>query len=415
MPGLLYPAYQKFYSALSSLDRFRKESNFFDNISCLDTFFSEYRNVTFAIQSQLKPAGYFNEYEKYRDKYLTDHWFIDKRNETTKQQPFQLQKKIVIQIYTPSEEFVIAERQFTAEDDTPFDLLKGEMKDFFNRVPSEEIFFSAVYSFSEKNSDTDLFCKLLDGISAMNNLLEALNNVIHEECLLCEQIKKRIKGITFPNVPRDFLLTDDYVYYRNNNEFEKAGRLAMLMSIDGDKLISRRPLEDMTEANYLNFDGTAFGRFALIHAVLKSVDQKADIMPAIMIIYSDNTYDMDVFHADIKTTVYRKLNETAKVIELEDVKEVCFMSLYSVICMENETPVLSEEQNRPTVTDILVVSSVDSELKEKEYIFEGKLMADPRYVADIMKNGLQTSLNVSRMNLLPILKAFRRKKNKPID
>ena len=38
--------------------------NLFVNISCLDTFFSEYRNVTFVIQSQLKHTDYFEEYEK---------------------------------------------------------------------------------------------------------------------------------------------------------------------------------------------------------------------------------------------------------------------------------------------------------------------------------------------------------------
>ena len=64
MPGLLYPAYQKFYSAISSLERFSKEANFFDNISCLDTFFSEYRNVTFIIQSQLKHTDFYEKYEK---------------------------------------------------------------------------------------------------------------------------------------------------------------------------------------------------------------------------------------------------------------------------------------------------------------------------------------------------------------
>ncbi len=88
------------------------------------------------------------------------------------------------------------------------------------------------------------------------------------------------------------------------------------------------------------------------------------------------------------------------------------MSLYSVICMENETPALSGEQNRPTITDILVVSSVDSGMNEKEYIFDGNLMSAPRYVADVMNNGLQTSLNASRMNMLPILKVFKRKREK---
>ena len=68
MPGLLYPAYQKLYSALSSLERFDKEADFFNNISCLDTFFSEYRNVTFAVQSQLKHTEFLGAYEKNRDK-----------------------------------------------------------------------------------------------------------------------------------------------------------------------------------------------------------------------------------------------------------------------------------------------------------------------------------------------------------
>lgn len=64
MAGLLYPAYQKFYSSLSSLERFDKEGNFFNNISCLDAFFSEYRNITFVIQAALKHTEYFNIYEK---------------------------------------------------------------------------------------------------------------------------------------------------------------------------------------------------------------------------------------------------------------------------------------------------------------------------------------------------------------
>lgn len=53
MPGILFPAYQKFYSILSHLERFDKESNFFDNISAIDSFFNEYRNVTFVMQESL--------------------------------------------------------------------------------------------------------------------------------------------------------------------------------------------------------------------------------------------------------------------------------------------------------------------------------------------------------------------------
>jgi hypothetical protein len=37
--GLLYPALHKFYSSLSSLEKFEKGTNFFDNITYLDNFF----------------------------------------------------------------------------------------------------------------------------------------------------------------------------------------------------------------------------------------------------------------------------------------------------------------------------------------------------------------------------------------
>lgn len=101
MDNLLFPAFQKFYSAVSSLERFNTENNFFDNISSLDIFFSEYRNITFVIQKSLKNTEYNSIYEKNRDKYLTDHWFVEKRNETIKQQPFQLIKHIEITVFSP--------------------------------------------------------------------------------------------------------------------------------------------------------------------------------------------------------------------------------------------------------------------------------------------------------------------------
>lgn len=42
MPGILYTAYQKFYSALNSLEQFDKEKDFFENISSLDKFYPEH-------------------------------------------------------------------------------------------------------------------------------------------------------------------------------------------------------------------------------------------------------------------------------------------------------------------------------------------------------------------------------------
>lgn len=52
--SIIFPALQKYYSALKSLDDFGCHGNFFDDVSHLDTFFSEFRNITFVVQKELK-------------------------------------------------------------------------------------------------------------------------------------------------------------------------------------------------------------------------------------------------------------------------------------------------------------------------------------------------------------------------
>ena len=67
MPGLLYPAYQKLYSAVQNLKRFSKENSFFDNISSLDSFFSEYRSTTLVLQESLAHTPYLDLYKNHSD------------------------------------------------------------------------------------------------------------------------------------------------------------------------------------------------------------------------------------------------------------------------------------------------------------------------------------------------------------
>ena len=115
---LLYPAFQKFYSALSSLERFRKEKSFFENISSLDTFFSEFRNVTFVLKKSLTHTDYMPLYEKLRAKYLSKlKWFVENRNETTKEHPFELEKKIEITAYLSGCRIDVYNKDFSIFDD----------------------------------------------------------------------------------------------------------------------------------------------------------------------------------------------------------------------------------------------------------------------------------------------------------
>lgn len=412
MPGLLYPAYQKLYSALSSLERFDKEADFFNNISCLDTFFSEYRNVTFVVQSQLKHTEFWGAYERNRDKYLTDHWFVDKRNETIKQQPFRLIKRINLTVFLPYYGFSVLEKEFSVENDTKLDSLFPALELFFSDIKDEEIFFSVAFSFREDNSDIDLFDKLIAGNSAMMQFMMAMEQDIGQSCPLCDQLKEKINGMKVLLMPRDFLLVNDYVYYPSQKSFERAARFSMFPRIDGKKAMvaDREPLTWITHSKYFNFDGTPFGNFTAMHAIIRSVHHGADIMPAIMVVYSDETYDLDAFHADIKTTMYRKINEVAQLIRTHDVQEVCITSLYSVLPMSEDAPHISKDRIAQSTSDILVCASIDNQLNEKEYVFDGKAMENPEYVGCTMRNVLQNKLDISRLNMFPIWRAFKDKR-----
>ena len=411
MQGLLYPAYQKLYNSLCFLERLNKESDFYDNIACLDGFFSEYRNITFVMQSQLKHTDYYEIYEKNRDIYLTDHWFVEKRNQTTKQHPFQLVKKIKITVYTPLDEITVTEREFSIDNDIPLKTLLGSIKEYFLEFREVEVFFSVFFSLFEKNSDIDLVDKILTGITNMKDFLNSVENEIGAVSEACNQLKEKINKMIFINVPRDFLLTDDYVYYVASNRFEKAGRWTMLLSLNGEKVANRRLISEMKWSAYFNIDDTIFGKFTLMHATLRIVKPGVDIMPAIMIIYDDDTYDLDAFHADIKTTIYRKLNEAAKIVEKQGVKEVLFVTLYAVFPLDQEIPINSCDRIIRATSDILVCASIDNQLNEKEYVFDGGKIENPEYVRYVMKNELKNELEISRTNMFPIWQAFSKKEN----
>lgn len=409
MPGLLYPAYQKLYSALSSLERFNKEENFFDNITAIDSFFNEYRNITFVLQSSLKHTEFFSVYEKNRDMFLTDHWFVEKRNETIKQKPFQLIKEIKVTLYLPFGGFTVCERTYSVEDDMPLESLLSDLKEMLRNINEYEVCFSVSFFFHEESSNIDLIEKLLRGISSMKKFMEAMENDIGDECPVCKQLKDKIHKKHFADVPVDFLSVTDYVYYPNKDLFDRSQRLSLSMG-DSNKLVAdRRPLSEITQAKVLNYDGTAFGNVTLSHVIMQRMQKNTDIMPLLMVIYDDQTYDLDVFAADTKTTMYRKVNEIAQKINDNDISEVCFLSLYTSVKFNKRTPKTSFKRIKKAKTEFLVSASINKLLIEKEYIFERSRLDNMDYIVHVMKNELNNHFKITSANLFPIRQAFANK------
>ncbi|RYX87256.1 hypothetical protein EON73_01760 [bacterium] len=150
--GLLYPAFHKFYSALNSLEKFEKGTNFFDNITYLDNFFSEYRNITFVLQKSLGNTKFISIYETLRDRYLVNNvgkWFVDKRNAVLKQQPFDLEKRVAISIYSSEETVELPELTFTIDDDVEYSTIIDSLRKTFLKISPLEVMFSAEFFFYE--------------------------------------------------------------------------------------------------------------------------------------------------------------------------------------------------------------------------------------------------------------------------
>ena len=123
MGDLLLPAYQKLYAALQSLERFSKGQDLFENIACIDSFLSEFRNVTFVLQKSLAHTEYISEYYVLRDKYLKNDdcsWLVDKRNQVTKENPFNLEKSFVLTLYLPNGAGVFPTDPYTIEDEEDY-------------------------------------------------------------------------------------------------------------------------------------------------------------------------------------------------------------------------------------------------------------------------------------------------------
>lgn len=409
MPGLLFSAYQKLYSALSHLERFDKESNFFDNISAIDSFFNEYRNVTFVMQESLSHTEFFSAYEKNRDLFLTDHWFVKKRNETIKQKPFELIKDIMITLYLPFGGITVSQKKYSIENDEPLETIFDDLKKTLSEIDPYEVCFSVSFSFHEEGSDIDLLERVLKGISSMKAFMMAMEQDIGESCPLCDQLKDRIEKIRITDVPVDFLLVNDYTYYPQTDYFDRAERVSMMMALGDKKVASHRPISWITQTELFNFDGTVFGNFTKMHAILRAIRPGTDIMPAILVVYEDDTCDLDAFHADMKTTLYRKVTEVAHLIEEQNVSEVCFMSLYAITQITENTPRTSRERLQLSTSDVLVCASINKHLVEKEYVFDGKHMEDIKYVACVLNNGLRNQLDQSAINLSPIKRAFEKK------
>lgn len=143
-----------------------------------------------------------------------------------------------------------------------------------------------------------------------------------------------------------------------------------------------------------------------MHAVIGTTD----LMPTIMTVYRDKTFRLDTFHADIKTTFYRKIKETADAILAEDIQEVYCMMTY-VLCGLSEEFLgqTSKERLAQSAAEFLTFMKVDSDLNEEEYYFPDSVIGDLERTALHIRKGPKKTLDFGKKNMYPIVEAFKKK------
>lgn len=316
MEDLLLPAYQKLYAALQSLERFSKGQDLFANIACIDSFLSEFRNITFVLQKSLAHTEYISEYKNLRDKYLKTEdcsWLVEKRNQVTKEEPFRLEKSFVLTLYLPNGAGVFPTEPYTIEDEDDYSSIIEMVKRVIEGIPSIEVFFSVEFIYREIGSERNLFSTVDHGIDAIIALLEELNKVINGEISKTRKlVLEKIKGLHFHRLPKEYWFIDDYVFYRQDRVFEKGARCEMVLPYS--PVSSYKKLCDMmgikNEGNYIE---ESFRAFELMHIATFTMQKK--LLPTIMTLKGDGTLSIVSYDASIKTTTYRKINDIAGEIQ----------------------------------------------------------------------------------------------------
>lgn len=330
---LLLPAYQKLYAALQSLERFSKGQDLFENISCIDSFLSEFRNVTFVLQKSLAHTDYLAAYNTLRDNHLNNSdcsWLVEKRNEVLKEKPFSLEKQLSLTLYLPNGAGAFPGETYTIEDEEDYSSLIEMVKRVIEKIPAIEVFFSVEFIYKEVGSERNLFGTIDNGIDSILALLEDLDKMIGgEKSKARELVLEKIKNLHFHSAPKDFWFIDDYVFYRKDHVFEKGERFEVIMpKVSGQYKVL---CEMAGVKNKGHFIEETFDAFVKIHIGTFSVQKK--IAPTLLILNEDGVLSMGMYDASLKTTTYRKIHEIADKIEKGEsivaVFHVCEMLCYN--------------------------------------------------------------------------------------
>lgn len=391
--SILAAALQKYYSALKSLSEFGASGNFFDDVSSLDRFFSEFRNITFVIQKGLKTEEDKQKYKILRDKYLvgeTLKWFVDSRNLTTKEKPFPLKKELIIKIFHKNRTIVLRNECLIVNLDESFEgSLQIIRKEFMEKYGLVEINISTTIVFKEEDVEIDLYPKLMLGITQMNAFINELKEVFPCNCEKCNSLSEFLNQALLSVHEKEIGFVNDYTI---NHETIFGERMEVCFT-DKNKNIIFLSKQRLSITNTFFDEGNGdslqiFKKFIIMHVLIYQ-GQHHNIMPVFMILYADKTFKILPFSSNIKATFYRKMNEITEDENFDDIIAVFYCGEYYGFD-EDQIPEISDKiySERICVAKIemLAFTMIPREGIQQTISFDTKLIDDMQYVKDMIND-----------------------------
>lgn len=325
--SLLLPALQKFYNALRNLNQFSTDNSFFDNIGCIDNFLSEYRSVSFALQTSL---GRKDDpiYLKNRENILlkdesVSKWLNDQRVDVIHKHPFNLKKILRIVFYDAAYSVVLRRYEQTLENEEPIGDYLEEIRAMFSKIKVADVYFSAQYLFVDEKDkeEVNIFEIIEKGIIAMSYFLYAMKADLNENSDVVIKLFNEIDNSVRKMQQNRIFDNLDYCYYRSSDSFERAEGYAVIMPTN------RFPVDHfMTMAKQMSLPIKDFyDGFIYLHAFLYMI-QKHHILSTLYVEYADGTYESFLFSSSLRTTTYRYINKAAGLIANNHVVNVYFVT-----------------------------------------------------------------------------------------
>ncbi len=415
---LMCSSYQKLYSALKSLENFNNNQEFCDMVSSLDTFFSELRNITFVLQKNIAHTEYNDIYSILCEQFLKNDtkmtWFVDKRNETTKENSFNLTKQVIVDVYEYGIANTILEDTYTFDNWENAKMLEQEIKSKLkNKLKVPEWYLSVKFIFKENQQEINIMDRIKYGINKFCDFLMEFENHIKNNfsCKHCNYLKGKIKEIFLLIIAEFDLNVKDFEYHSETNSLVYQGFIDIL-GIDKLKSI---PFLDMDVRLPINNDNLLFYQsksmidnfknFINLHSIMYMM-QKKHLIPIFLIFYNDNTISMKHCLAQSKSTYYRKINEIAKQIDSDNI--IAIFVVWESYLLPMDKKILEEKyENRVKNSEktILCFYYIDKDLSENTVCLDADMMCDDtKELAKYIKYEMD---NMSNKIIWPQYSAFR--------